>query len=152
MLILKMALISFVILNLNNPESTVFISLKMTNTASGDQEFVHSLMGNTIKKTNAKFIMFYKTYSGLGLLISRSRFGSYIAIANDGSSSIPKPGLKFPSPKSNCTGLNKQHVISVTWSNKGENLSNCWSNGEKLMTFMTGNVKGFDYCYIGDLG
>ena len=39
----------------------------------------------------------------------------------------------------------------VTWSN-GKNLSNCWSNGEKLITFNTGNVKGSDYCIIGDLG
>ena len=124
----------------------------MTNIASGDQGFINSLMGNTIKKTNAKFITFYKTYSGLGLLISRSRFGSYIAIANDGSGSIPKPDLKFPPSKSNCTGLNKCHIILVTWSNKGENLSNCRSNGEKLMTFTTGNVKGSDYCHIGDLG
>ena len=38
------------------------------------------------------------------------------------------------------------------WSNKGENLSNCWSNGEKLITFTTGNVKGSDYCHIADLG
>ena len=38
------------------------------------------------------------------------------------------------------------------WSNKEENLSNCWSNGEKLITFTTGNVKGSDYCYIGDFG
>ena len=36
---------------------------------------------------------------------------------------------KFPSSKSDCTILNKWHVISVTWSN-GNNLSNCWSNGE----------------------
>ena len=50
------------------------------------------------------------------------------------------------------TDLNKWHVISVTWSNRGENLSDCWSNSEKLMTFTTGNIKGSDYCYIGDLG
>ena len=75
-----------------------------------------------------------------------------MAIANDSSSSITKPDLKFPSSKSNCTGLNKWHVISITWSNKGENLSNCWSNGEKLMRFTTRNIKGSDYCYIGDLG
>ena len=37
-------------------------------------------------------------------------------------------------------------------SNKGENLRNCWSNGEKLITFTTGNIKGSDHCYIGDLG
>ena len=64
----------------------------------------------------------------------------------------PKPDLKFPSLKSNCTSLNKWQVISMTRSNKGENLSNCWSTGEKLITFMTGNIKGSDYCYTGDFG
>ena len=151
MLILKMTPISFAILNLNNPESTVFISFKMINIASGNQEFVNSLIGNTTGKIIAKLITFYRTYSGLGLLISKAQVGSYIAIANDGSSSI-KPDLKFPSSKSNCSDLNKWHVTSVTWSNRGENLSNCWSNGEKLMTFTTGNIKGSDYCYIGDPG
>ena len=124
----------------------------MTNIASGDQEFVSSLIGNTIERTNAKSITFYKTFGSLGLLILKARVGSYLTIANDGSSSIPKPDFKFPSSKSNCTSLNKWHIISVTWSNKGENLSNCWSNGEKLMTFTTGNIKGSDYCYVGDLG
>ena len=38
------------------------------------------------------------------------------------------------------------------WSNKGENLSNCWSNGEKLITFTTRNVKNSDSYRIGDLG
>ena len=42
--------------------------------------------------------------------------------------------------------------LSVMWSNKGENLSNCWSNGEKLITFTTGNIKGSDYSNIGDFG
>ena len=37
-------------------------------------------------------------------------------------------------------------------SNKGENLNNCWSNGERLITFTTGNIKGSDHGYIGDLG
>ena len=123
----------------------------MTNIASGNQEFVNSLIGNNTEKIYAKVITFYKTYSGLGFLISKARVGSYVAIANDGSSSI-KPDLKFPSSKSNCTDLNKWHITSVTWSNKEENLSNCWSNGEKLITFTTGNIKGSDYCYIGDLG
>ena len=50
MLILKMVLISFCNLNLINPELTIFISFKITNIASGDQEFVNSLIGNTIKK------------------------------------------------------------------------------------------------------
>ena len=118
----------------------------MTNIASGDQEFINSLRGNTTEKNNAKFIKFYKTLGGLGLLILKARVGSYLTIANDGSSSVPKPDIKFPSSKSNFTCLNKWHVISVTWSNRGENLSNCWSNGEKLMTFTTGNIKSSDYC------
>ena len=122
----------------------------MTDIASGNQEFVNSLIGNTTGKINAKFITFYKTYSGLGLLISKAPVGSDEAIAKDGSNSISKPDLKFPSLKSNCTGLNKWHVISVTWFKKGENLSNCWSNGEKLMTFTTGNIKGSDHRHIGD--
>ena len=33
--------------NLNNPELTVFIAFKMTDIASGNQEFVNSLIGNT---------------------------------------------------------------------------------------------------------
>ena len=97
-----------------------------------------------------RFII-YKTYSSLGLLISKAQAGTYVAIANDGSSSI-KPDQKFPSSKSNCTDLNKWHIISVTWSDNRENLSNCQSNGKKLMTFTTGNIKGSDYCYVGDLG
>ena len=110
-------------LNLNSPELTVSIFLKVTNIASGDQEIVNSLIGNNNGKINSKFIMFYKTFRGLGLLISKARAGAYVAIANDDSSSI-KPDVKFPSLKSNSTILNKWHVISVTWSN-GENLSNC---------------------------
>ena len=134
--------------NLNNPETTVCIVFKMTNIASGDQLFVNSLIGNSDQTVNSKFITFYRTYSGLGLLISKSQSGSYVAIANNDSSSI-KPDLKFPSSKSNCTILNKWHVISVTWS-KGENLRNCWSNGVKLKTFTTGNVNCTDHCYIGN--
>ena len=133
--------------NLNNPELTIFI---MTNIASGDQEIVNSLIGNNNKKVNLKFITFYKTFGGLGLLISKAQSCAYVAIANDDSSSI-KPDLKFLSSKSNCAVLNKWHVISVTWSNS-KDLSNCWSNGEKLITFTTGNIKGFDHCFIGDLG
>ena len=71
-------------------------------------------------------------------------------MANDDSTLIYLD-YKFPSSKSNCTILNKFHVISVTWSNR-KNLSNCWSNGERLMTFNTGNANGSDYCFIGDLG
>ena len=76
--------------------------------------------------------------------------GSYMMVANNDSSFI---GLdyNFPSSKSNCTILNKWHIISVTWSN-GKNLSNCWSNGKKLITFNTGNTKGTDHCIIGNHG
>ena len=94
-------------LNLNNPKLTVFIAFKMTNIASRNQEFINSLIGNTNGKINAKHITFYKTHSGLGLLISKVHGGTYVAIANDSSSSILKPDLKFPSSESNCTDLNK---------------------------------------------
>ena len=104
-------------------------------------------MGNTNGKIKAKHI----TYSALGLLISKEHGGAYVAIANYSSSSISKPNFKFLSSKLKCTNWNKWHIISVTWSNERENLSNCCSNGEKLLSFTTGNVKGSDYCYIGDL-
>ena len=103
----------------------------MTNIASGDQEIVNSLIVNNNKEVNAKFITFYKTFGGLGLLISKAQSGAYLAIANDDSSSI-EPDIKFPSSKSNCTVLNNWQVISVTLSN-GKNLSKCWCNGEKLI-------------------
>ena len=67
----------------------------MTNIASGNQEFINSIIGNTIEKVNAMFITFYKTFGGQGLLISKAQVGSYVAIANDGSSSV-KPDIKFP--------------------------------------------------------
>ena len=144
--------------NLNNPETTVFIVFKITSTASGDQEIVNSLIGNSVidngkLKINAKHISFYKTHSGgLGLLISKSEVGAYVAIANDSSNLFPEPDLKFPSSKSNCTALNKWYVISVTWSNKEKNQSNCWSNGIKITTFSSGDAKGSDYSFIGDVG
>ena len=59
----------------------------MTNIASGNQEFVNSLIGNTTEKTTAKLVTFYRTYSSLGLLISNAQVGCYVAIANNGSSS-----------------------------------------------------------------
>ena len=89
MLILKMALISFVILILIIPSQPFSSLLKMTNIASRDQEFINSLIGTIVGRISAKFIMFYKTFDGLGLLISKACVGSYVAIANDGSSSVP---------------------------------------------------------------
>ena len=144
--------------NLNNPETTVFIIFKITGLVSGNQEIiVNSLIGNSIidngkLKINAKHISFYKTHSGgLGLFISKAEVGAYVAIGNNSSNLFPEPDLKFPSSKSNCTALNKWYVISVTWSNK-KNLSNCWSNGIKIITFTSGDAKGSDYSFIGDLG
>ena len=144
--------------NLNNLETTVFILFKITGIASGDQEIVNSLIGNSVVyngklKINAKHISFYKTHSGgLGLLISKSEVGTYVAIVNDSSNLFPEPDLKFPLSKSNCTALNKWYVISVTWSNKEKNQSSCWSNGIKITTFTSGDAKGSDYSFIGDLG
>ena len=143
--------------NLNNPETTVFIIFKITGIVSGNQEIVNSLIGNSIVDTGklkiyAKRLSFYKTHNGgLGLLISKVQSGSDAAIENDSSNLFPEPDLKFPSSKSNCTALNKWYVISVTWSNK-KSLSNCWSNGIKIITFTLGDAKGSDYSFIGDLG
>ena len=136
--------------NLNNPELTVCIVFRMNGIASGDCLYLNSIIGNNIGN-KAKYITFYKTHSGISLLISTAYYsGSSVAVVNDDSTFID-PDYKFPSSKSNCTILNKWHVISVTWSNH-KNLGNCWSNGEKLMTFNTGNAKGYDHCFIGDIG
>ena len=68
-------------LNLNSPELTIFIVFKITGIASGDQEIVNSLIGNSVVdngklKINAKHIRFYKTHSGCpGLLISKAQVG-----------------------------------------------------------------------------
>ena len=135
--------------NLNNPESTVCIAFRLNSIASGNNPLLNGIIGNSIK-----YVAFCKTNSGLGLLIltaySGSYGGSYVMVANDDSSFI---GLdyKFPSSKSDYTILNKWHVISVTWSNS-KDLSNCWSNGKKIMTFNTGNTKGTDHCIIGNIG
>ena len=133
--------------NLNNLETTVCIAFRMNNIASGNPfPFLNSIIGNNNGNT-ARFIAFHKTNSGLGLAISNS-YASFVTVANDDRGFIP-PDYEFPSSKSNCTILNKWHVISVTWSNRN---SNCWSNGEKIMTFNTANSKGTDHCIIGDLG
>ena len=131
--------------NLNNPETTVCIAFRLNSIASGNNLLLNGIIGNSIK-----YIAFYRTHSGLGLLISKAHDGSYVVVANDNSSFI---GLnyKFPSSKSDCTILNKWHVISITCSN-GKDLSNCWSDGEKLINFNTGNTKGTDHCIIGNIG
>ena len=132
--------------NLNSLEVSVCIAFRLNSIASENNLLLNGIIGNSIK-----YVAFYKTISGLGLLISTGYDGSYVTVDNDDSSSI---GLdySFPSSKSDCTILNKWHVISVTWSNVND-LSNCWSNGEKLMTFNTSNAtKGTDHCIIGNIG
>ena len=136
--------------NLNNLETTVCIALRINGIASGAFLFLNGIIGNSNGKSYAKHIAFYKTHSGLSLAISTAYNGSYMLVAND-DSTLVFPDYRFPAQKSNCTIMNKWHVISVTWSNH-KDLSNCWSNGEKLITFNTGNVKDSDHCFIGDLG
>ena len=132
--------------NLNNPETTVCIVFRLNSIASGNNLLLNGIIGDS-----NKYIAFYKTHSGLGLLISKSHDGSFVTVANDKSSLI-RLDHKFPSSKSDCTILNKWHVISVTWSNV-KDLCNCWSNGEKLMTFNTGNTKSTEsHCIIGNVG
>ena len=134
--------------NLNNPELTVCIVFRMNDIASGIYPYRNSLIGNNNGNT-ARFITFYETNSSLGLMISNS-YASYVTVANDNSHLI-WTDHKFPSSKADCTLLNKWHVISVTWSNR-KNLSNCWSNSIKLITFNTGNAKGTNHCIIGNIG
>ena len=122
----------------------------MTDIASGSFLFLNGIISNSNNENTAKLIAFYKTRSSLGLIITTAYNGSFMMVAND-DSSLAIPDYKFPSSKSDCTILNKWHVISITWSNR-KNLSNCWSNGKKLMTFNTGNTKGSDHCFIGNLG
>ena len=104
--------------NLNNPELTVCIAFRMNNIASGDYPFLNSLIGNNNGNT-ARFIAFYKNSSGLSLLISNS-YGSFVTVASDNRGFIP-PDYKFPFSTSNCTLLNKWHIISVAWSNHNSN-------------------------------
>ena len=125
--------------NLNNPEMTVCIAFKINGIASGTYLFLNSIIGNKNGKSYAKDIAFYKTHSGLGLAILTAYNDSYLSMANDDSTLI-FPDYRFPTQKLNCTIMNKWHFISITWSNR-KNLSNCWSSGEKLMTFNTGTLR-----------
>ena len=136
--------------NLNNPELIVCIAFRINGIASGNYLLLNGIIGNSNDKNMTKLIAFYRTYSSLGLAISTAYNGSFVAVANN-DSTLVSPDYKFPSLKSNSTILNKWHIISVTLSNH-KNLGNCWSNGEKLITFNTGNAKGSDHCFIGNLG
>ena len=99
--------------NLNNPESTVCIAFSINGIASGSFIFLNGIIGNSNDRNFAKLIAFYKTHSSLDLIISTAYNGSHMTMAND-DSSLVWPDYKFCSSKSNCTILNKWHVISVT--------------------------------------
>ena len=130
--------------NLNSSETTVCIAYRLNSIASGNNRLSAVIICN-----NIKCIAFYKTHTGLGLFIPTAyNYDSYVTVAND-DSSLLRLDYKFPSSRSDCTILDRWHIISVTWSN-GKDLSNCWSNGEKLITFNTGNTKGTDHCTIGN--
>ena len=77
----------------------------MNNIASGDYPLLNSIIGNN-NGNAARFISFYKTNRGLGLLISNS-CGSFVTVANDDRDFVLPdykfPDYKFPSSKSNCT-------------------------------------------------
>ena len=73
--------------NLNNPETTVCIAFRLNSIASGNNLLLNGIIGNSIK-----YVAFFKTHSGLGLLISKAHDSSYVAVANNNSSFI---GLNF---------------------------------------------------------
>ena len=103
-------------LNLNNPELTVCIAFRMNSIASENQPFFNSIIGNKNNRNTAKFITFYKTHSSLGLLISTAYNGSYVVVANNDKFPSSKSDYKFLSSKSNCTNLDKWHVIIICLS------------------------------------
>ena len=98
--------------NLNNPETTVCIAFRINGIAPGTL-LLNGIIGNSNGESYAKHIAFYKTHRGLGLAISTAYNGSYLSVANDDSTLI-FPTDRFPIQKSNCTIMNKWHVISVT--------------------------------------
>ena len=63
--------------NLNSPETTVCIAFRLNSIASGNNLLLNGIIGNSIK-----YVAFYKTHSGLGLLISTAYDGSYYALIN----------------------------------------------------------------------
>ena len=69
--------------NLNSPETTVCIAFRLNSIASGNNLLLNGIIGNSIK-----YVAFYKTNSGLGLIIPTAYNGSYVTVANDNSSFI----------------------------------------------------------------
>ena len=74
--------------NLNNPESTVCIAFRINGIASENFIFLNGITGNSNDRNIAKLIAFYKTHSGLGLIILTAYNGSYVSVANDDSTLI----------------------------------------------------------------
>ena len=56
--------------NLNNLETTVCITFRLNSNTSGNNLLLNGIIGNSIK-----YIAFYRTHSGLGLLISKAHDG-----------------------------------------------------------------------------
>ena len=77
--------------NLNNPETTVCIAFRLNSIASGNNLLLNGIISNS-----TKYVAFFKTHSGLVLLIPKAHKGSYVGVAKDNRSFI---GLnyKFPS-------------------------------------------------------
>ena len=73
-------------INLNNPESTVCIAFRINGIASGNYLLLNGMIGNSNDINCSKHIAFYKTHNGLGLAILTAYNGSYVMVANDGSS------------------------------------------------------------------
>ena len=70
-------------LNLNSPELTIFIVFKITGIASGDQEIVNSLIGNSIVDNdklniNAKHITFTKGVQWWSRLVNFKSRGLFL--------------------------------------------------------------------------
>ena len=74
--------------NLNNPETTVCIAIRINGIASGAFLSLNGIIGNSFSKSYGKLIAFYKTHSGLGLSISVAYNGSYVTVANNDSTFI----------------------------------------------------------------
>ena len=67
--------------DLNKPKLTVCVVFRINDIASGVYPYCNSLIGDN-NGTTARFITFYETNSGLGLMISNS-YSSYVTVAND---------------------------------------------------------------------
>ena len=77
---------------------------KNNGIASGTYLFLNGIIGNKNGESYAKHIAFYKAHSGLGLAISTAYNGSYLSVANDGSTLI-FPDYRFVTLRAPITAL-----------------------------------------------